>query len=77
MRNCRAAHSWHFLIVELKPQSPWDTGHVGSSCALGGAADVVGYTIKDGGEDGLLAIFFHLGDTVPSVEEIPAGIVVP
>ena len=44
---------------------------------MGGAADVVGYTIKDGGEDGLLAIFFLLGDTVPAVEEIPAGIVVP
>ncbi len=59
--------------AKLKPQSPWDTKHVGSSCALGAAADVVGCTIEDGGDDRLLEFFPQLVDQVPAVEEIPPG----
>jgi hypothetical protein len=59
--------------AKLKPQSPWDQKHVGSSCALGAAADVVGCTIADGGDDRLLEFFPQLADQVPGVDEISAG----
>lgn len=59
--------------AKLKPQSPWDRKHVGSSCALGAAADVVGCTIEDGGDDRLLEFFPQLADQVQAVDEIPAG----
>src|ERR1041385_7575930 len=59
--------------AKLKPQSPWETKHVGSSCALGAAADVVGCIIKDGGDDALLKFFPQLADQVPAVDEIEAG----
>lgn len=59
--------------TKLKPQSPWEQKHVGSSCALGAAADAVGCTIKDGGDDKLLEFFPQLSDQVPAVDEIQAG----
>lgn len=59
--------------AKLKPQSPWDQKHVGSSCALGAAADVVGCTIADGGDDKLLEFFPQLSNQVPGIDEIPAG----
>ena len=59
--------------AKLKPQSPWETKHVGSSCALGAAADVVGCTIEDGGDDRLLEFFPQLADQVPAVDEFSAG----
>lgn len=59
--------------AKLKPQSPWDRKHVGSSCALGAAADVVGCTIEDGGDDKLLEFFPELANPVGAVEEIPEG----
>ena len=59
--------------AKLKPQSPWEQKHVGSSCALGAAADIVGCTIKDGGDDKLLEFFPELVDQVPAVDEIPEG----
>lgn len=59
--------------AKLKPQSPWDRKHVGSSCALGAAADVVGCTIADGGDDKLLEFFPQLATPVNGFEEIPAG----
>jgi hypothetical protein len=59
--------------AKLKPQSPWETKHVGSSCALGAAADAVGLTIDDGGDARLLEVWPELGDQVPIVDEIPAG----
>ena|ERR1700741_209457 len=59
--------------AKLKPQSPWEKKHVGSSCALGAAADIVGCTIADGGDDRLLEFFPQLADHVPAVDEIPAG----
>ena len=59
--------------AKLKPQSPWESKHVGSSCALGAAADVVGCTIRDGGDERLLDFFPQLSDQVPAVDEIPAG----
>lgn len=59
--------------AKLKAQSPWDTKHVGSSCALGAAADHVGCTIEDGGDDRLLEAFPQLSDQVAPYEEFPAG----
>ena len=59
--------------AKLKPQSPWERNHVGSSCALGAAADVVGCTIEDGGDDKLLKYFPQLAEQVQDFEEIPAG----
>ena len=59
--------------AKLKPQSPWDRKHVGSSCALGAAADVIGITIADGGDDKLLEFFPQLSNQVPGVDEIPPG----
>lgn len=59
--------------TKLKPQADWTSRHVGSSCALGAAADAVGCTIKDGGDDALLTFFPQLADQVPQVEEIEAG----
>jgi hypothetical protein len=59
--------------AKLKPQSIWEKKHVGSSCALGAAADVVGCTIEHGGDDALLEFFPQLADHVPAVEELPAG----
>lgn len=59
--------------AKLKAQSPWDRKHVGSSCALGAAADHVGCTIEDGGDDRLLEIFPQLSDPVPAFEEVSAG----
>jgi hypothetical protein len=59
--------------AKLKPQSPWQIKHVGSSCALGAAADVVGCTIADGGDDKLLDYFPELANPVSSYEEIPTG----
>jgi hypothetical protein len=59
--------------AKLKAQSPWNVKHVGSSCALGAAADVVGCTITDGGDERLLDFFPELSDQVADVEEIPAG----
>ena len=58
---------------KMKPQSPWDKAHVGSSCALGAAADAVGVTITDGGDDALLKTFPQLSDAVDAFEEIGAG----
>ncbi len=58
---------------KMKPQSPWDVKHVGSSCALGAAADAVGCTIEDGGDDRLLDFFPQLSDENPGIDEIPAG----
>ena len=58
---------------KLKAQSPWDVKHVGSSCALGAAADHVGCTIEDGGDDKLLEVFPQLSEQVAGFEEIPAG----
>ena len=59
--------------AKLKAQSPWDQKHVGSSCALGAAADHIGCTIEDGGDDRLLEFFPQLSDQVPAFEEIPSG----
>lgn len=59
--------------AKLKPQSPWDRKHVGSSCALGAAADAVGCTIEDGGDDRLLEYFPQLANQVASFEEIDGG----
>src|ERR1044072_2045110 len=59
--------------AKLKAQSPWDKKHVGSSCALGAAADAVGCTIEDGGDDRLLDYFPELSDQVPAVDEVSAG----
>ncbi len=59
--------------AKLKPQSPWERKHVGSSCALGAAADAVGCTIEDGGDARLLEFFPELADQVPMFDEIPAG----
>lgn len=58
---------------KMKPQSPWEKKHVGSSCALGAAADAVGCTIADGGDDKLLEFFPQLSNDVPQVDEIEAG----
>jgi hypothetical protein len=55
------------------PQAIWKKTHVGSTCALGAAAAVVGCTIKDGGDDALLDFFPELADQLPAVEEFPAG----
>lgn len=54
-------------------QAIWKKTHVGSTCALGAAAEVVGCTIEDGGDDALLQYFPQLLDSVPAVEEVPAG----
>jgi hypothetical protein len=59
--------------AKLKAQSPWNKKHVGSSCALGAAADHVGCTIEDGGDDRLLEVFPQLGDQITAFEEFPAG----
>src|SRR5687768_1315766 len=59
--------------AKIKPQSPWERKHVGSSCALGAAADYVGVTIEDGGDDRLLLAFPQLRDDVGAFEEFPAG----
>jgi len=59
--------------AKLKEASPWEKKHVGSSCALGAAADIVGCTIEDGGDDRLLEFFPQLSDQVPAFEEIQAG----
>ena len=59
--------------AKLKAQSPWNRKHVGSSCALGAAADHVGCTIEDGGDDRLLEVFPQLSDQVDAYEEFPAG----
>lgn len=59
--------------AKLKPQSPWERKHVGSSCALGAAADIVGCTIQDGGDDALLNFFPELTTEVESYEEISPG----
>lgn len=59
--------------AKLKPQSPWDRSHIGSSCALGAAGDAVGCTIEDGGDDRLLEFFPQLSDQVSGVDEIEAG----
>lgn len=59
--------------AKLKAQSPWDRKHVGSSCALGAAADHVGVTIEDGGDDRLLEVFPQLRNLVPAYKEFPEG----
>jgi hypothetical protein len=59
--------------AKLKPQSIWEHKHVGSSCALGAAADIVGCTIRDGGDERLLAYFPELANPVPAVDEVPPG----
>jgi hypothetical protein len=59
--------------AKLKAQSPWHQKHVGSSCALGAAADHVGCTIEDGGDDRLLEVFPQLSDQVAPYEEFPEG----
>lgn len=59
--------------AKLKPQSPWESSHVGSSCALGAAADAVCLTINDGGDARLLEVWPELGDQVPMVDEVPPG----
>jgi hypothetical protein len=59
--------------AKLKPQSPWEKKHVGSSCALGAAADHVGVTIEDGGDHRLLEAFPELRNQVSAYEEFPAG----
>lgn len=59
--------------AKLKPQSPWDQKHIGSSCALGAAADIVGCTIEDGGDDKLLDFFPQLANQVEGYEEISPG----
>jgi hypothetical protein len=55
------------------PQAIWKKTHVGSTCALGAAAAVVGCTINDGGDDALLEFFPELAEQVPAVEEVPPG----
>lgn len=59
--------------AKLKAQSPWEKKHVGSSCALGAAADHIGCTIEDGGDDKLLEYFPQLSNQVDAYEEFPAG----
>ena len=59
--------------AKLKAQSPWEKKHVGSSCALGAAADHIGSTIEDGGDDRLLEYFPQLSDHIAAFEEFPAG----
>ena len=59
--------------AKLKPQSPWEKKHVGSSCALGAAADIAGITITDGGDDKLLEVFPQLANKVSAYEEFPEG----
>ena len=59
--------------AKLKPQSPWEKKHVGSSCALGAAADHVGVRIEDGGDSRLYEVFPALGNQVQAFEEFPAG----
>jgi len=59
--------------AKLKPQSPWERKHSGSSCALGAAADHVGCTIDDGGDERLFAAFPELAEAVPAFEEFPPG----
>lgn len=59
--------------AKLKPQSIWNSRHVGSSCALGAAADIVGCTIRDGGDERLLEYFPELANPMPAFEEVPTG----
>ena len=59
--------------AKLTAQSPWRVKHVGSACALGAAADAVGCTIEDGGDDRLLEFFPELRNEVSAFEEFPAG----
>lgn len=59
--------------AKLKAHGIWNKTHVGFSCALGAAADSVGCTIKNGGDDALLSFFPQLSDQVPAVDEIEAG----
>ncbi len=54
-------------------QSPWQKKHVGSACALGAAADAMGVTIEDGGDEKLFEVFPDLAIHVPAIDEIPAG----
>lgn len=59
--------------AKMTAQSPWKVKHVGSACALGAAADAVGCTIEDGGDDRLVEFFPQLMDQVPAFEEFQAG----
>jgi hypothetical protein len=58
---------------KMTTQSPWRVKHVGSACALGAAADAVGCTIEDGGDDRLVEFFPQLMHEVPPYEEFPKG----